>query len=136
MTRRPWLLLLVPWLMGCADSPPAPPARDAIATGDLEELEAHLLPVDNASSDGSFAAFRNRLLDIVRREDRDALLSALDPGLRVSFGPGGRRQDFIAAHGRSRTMRSPSSQSPPTTRRFARNLPAMPPLSRRSPGTS
>lgn len=45
-----------------------------------------LRPVDEASQDPSFVAFRQKLLDAIKRKDRDYLLSVLLPTIRVSFG--------------------------------------------------
>lgn len=45
-----------------------------------------LLPVDEASSDPSFAAFRETLKGIVRRKDTEALIAVIDPKIRASFG--------------------------------------------------
>jgi hypothetical protein len=56
---------------------PAPPAT---------ETGLKLRPADEASQDPSFLAFRERLLDAVKRKDRDFLLSVLLPTIRVSFG--------------------------------------------------
>jgi hypothetical protein len=56
-----------------------------------------LQPVDQASQDPSFVAYRARLLDAVRRRDRDALLALVDPKIRTSFGGGGGAKDFVRA---------------------------------------
>jgi hypothetical protein len=48
-----------------------------------------LAPVDEAQKDPSLAAFRDQLLDAVRRHDIDAVVAAADPKIRTSFGAGG-----------------------------------------------
>ncbi len=53
-----------------------------------------LRPVDEAASDPTLVAFRQQLLDAVHRRDRDVLLSAIDPDIRTTFGPGGGIEDF------------------------------------------
>jgi len=45
-----------------------------------------LLPVDEASSDPSFATFRETLKGVVKRKDTTALLAVIDPKIRASFG--------------------------------------------------
>ena len=72
---------------------PATPAPAAPAAPPVQGRK--LQPVDEASQDPSFAAFRAQLLDIVKRRDRDALLPLLDPKIRTNFGGGGGTKDFI-----------------------------------------
>jgi hypothetical protein len=60
-----------------------PPPQPPVAKG------PKLLPVDAAPKDPSFLAFRDALLASVRKHDTKALLSALDPKIRTSFGDGG-----------------------------------------------
>ncbi len=51
-----------------------------------------LMPVDEAPKDPSLVAFRNELLDAVRRRDVDAIVALSDPEIRTSVGerdPGG-----------------------------------------------
>lgn len=51
---------------------------------------AQFLPVDEAPSDATLVAFRTRMLEAVRRKDRDALLAMIDPKIRTGFdGSGG-----------------------------------------------
>ena len=45
-----------------------------------------LLPVDQAASQPGFFAFRARLQTAIARRDEAALLAAVDPGIRLSFG--------------------------------------------------
>ena len=53
-----------------------------------------LRPVDEAAQDPTFAAFRARLRDAVRRHDSSYLLSILHPNIRTDFGGGGGIEDF------------------------------------------
>jgi hypothetical protein len=46
-----------------------------------------LRPVDEASRDPSFAAFRGRLLSVIAKRDADALLRVVAPDVLTSFGP-------------------------------------------------
>lgn len=48
-----------------------------------------LLPVDEAPRDPDLVAYRDQLLDAVRRRDVEALVFASDPNIRTSFGDGG-----------------------------------------------
>ena len=66
--------------------PPKPPA----VTG------AKLTPVDEAPRDPSLVAFRSALLAALERRDTKALLAALDPKIRTSFGAGGGIDGFRA----------------------------------------
>lgn len=52
----------------------------------LLQTGPRIIPVDEAHKDPSFAAFRSRLQSIVRRRDREELLTLVDPNIRVSFG--------------------------------------------------
>ena len=47
-----------------------------------------LPPVDESASDPSFLAFKVRLLAALERKDVTALMAALDPKVRTSFGEG------------------------------------------------
>ena len=53
-----------------------------------------LRPVDEAARRADFVEFRRRLQDAVARKDEAAVLAAVDPGVRVSFGDGGGVQAF------------------------------------------
>lgn len=77
------------------ETPPAtmtePPLVSETASTDTTappptETGLKLRPVDEASQDPGFAAFRQKLLDAMKRKDRDFLLSVLLPTIRVSFG--------------------------------------------------
>jgi SH3-like domain-containing protein len=48
-----------------------------------------LMPIDEATSDPSLVAFRNELLEAVRRRDADAVVALADPKIRTSFGGDG-----------------------------------------------
>lgn len=48
-----------------------------------------LQPVDEAPRDPSLVAYRDQLLEAVRRRAADAVVSAADPNVRTSFGDGG-----------------------------------------------
>jgi hypothetical protein len=50
------------------------------------QQECYVPFVDQASDDPSFVRFRNRLSDIIKRRDRTALMTMLDPAIKVSFG--------------------------------------------------
>lgn len=45
-----------------------------------------LLPIDQAATQPEFFAFRARLQAAIARHDEAALLAAVDPGIRLSFG--------------------------------------------------
>lgn len=70
--------------------PTAAPPTSTLPT----ETGLVLPPVDEGPSDPSFLAFRDRLLDVIKRRDREALLSVLDPNIRVSFGDDGGVEGF------------------------------------------
>ena len=55
-----------------------------------------LKPVDEASRRADFVEFRRRLQDAVTRKDATAVLAAVDPGVRISFGNSGGAQAFKA----------------------------------------
>ena len=55
---------------------------------------SQLLPVDEAASDPDFFAFRARLQRAIAGHDVRALLSVIDPAIRVSFGPENGRDAF------------------------------------------
>jgi hypothetical protein len=73
-----------------APAAPAAPAASAppIVAG------PKLLPVDEASGDPSFAAYRDELLAAVRRRDATAVAALADPKIRTSFGGGGGADDL------------------------------------------
>ncbi|HVG09159.1 MAG TPA: SH3 domain-containing protein [Thermoanaerobaculia bacterium] len=64
-----------------------------------------LLPVDEAVRDPEFFAFRAQLQAAVARHDTEAVLAALDPKIRTSFGTGGGIEDF------RKTWKLPSADS-------------------------
>ena len=53
-----------------------------------------LAPVDEAVRDPTLVVFRQQLLSAVRAHDEAALVAALDPHVRTSFGSGGGAKDF------------------------------------------
>jgi hypothetical protein len=58
-----------------------PPAASACGA-----QRAQLLPIDQAATQPEFFAFRARLQAAIARRDEAALLAAVDPGIRLSFG--------------------------------------------------
>ena len=61
----------------------------------LPRVSGPTLPfVDEATSEPTLVAYRNELLDAVRRRDLDALTKLVDPHIRTSFGGGGGEEDF------------------------------------------
>jgi hypothetical protein len=57
----------------------------ALAAAGALQAEA-LRPVDESASDASFHSFRKNLLAALERKDVRALLNAVDPNVRVTFG--------------------------------------------------
>src|SRR5262245_49003519 len=55
-----------------------------------------LQPVDEASRRADFVEFRRRLQDAVAKKDEAAILAAVDPGVRISFGDSGGKEAFKA----------------------------------------
>jgi hypothetical protein len=80
-----------------APVPPSPPAAPAV-TG------PKLMPVDDAPQDAALVAYRNQLLEAVRRRDADAVVALVDPKIRTSFGDGGGAAEFRKALARAGTM--------------------------------
>jgi hypothetical protein len=56
-----------------------------------------LRPVDEGSRRADFVEFRRRLQEAVARKDEAAVLAAVDPGVRISFGDSGGAQAFKTA---------------------------------------
>ena len=71
---------------------PRPGVNLCIAPG--SRFAPTLRPVDEASRRADFVEFRRRLQDAVARKDEAAVLAAVDPGVRISFGDSGGRQAF------------------------------------------
>src|SRR5262245_23616001 len=69
------------------------PGRNPCLGPDLR-VAPILRPVDEASRRADFGEFRRRLQDAVARKDDAAILAVVDPGVRVSFGSQGGKQDF------------------------------------------
>ncbi len=74
-----------------------------------------LTPYDEGDRNPSFAEFRRRLVDIVRRKDAPALLRLLDPAIRNSFGGDGGVAEF-------RDMWRPEQQSSEVWKELAQIL--------------
>ncbi|HYO75449.1 MAG TPA: hypothetical protein VE010_03215 [Thermoanaerobaculia bacterium] len=72
--------------------PPAPPAAATTSAPAVEGPK--LMPVDEGSSDPSFVAYRNQLLEAVRGRNAEALVVLVDPKIRTSFGDGGGADEF------------------------------------------
>ena len=53
-----------------------------------------LEPVDEASRNAKFAAYRSALLDAVRRQDADYVVARADPEIKLSFGGEYGRESF------------------------------------------
>jgi len=78
-----------------AASAPTPVAAPTPGASSAPAVPRVLLPVDEASRDPSFVAFRESLMDVVARKDRAALLAVIDPtGIRSSFGGDGTLAEF------------------------------------------
>jgi len=56
--------------------------------------DLRLEPVDEASSNAEFAAYRAALLDAVRRRDADYVVARADPEIKLSFGGDYGRESF------------------------------------------
>jgi hypothetical protein len=93
-----------------ATAPPAPPAAAPPAAPPPATSTApavngpKLMPVDEASQDAELVAYRNELLDAVRRGDAKAVVVLADPKIRTSFGGDGGADAFRKALAREGTM--------------------------------
>jgi Bacterial SH3 domain len=65
-----------------------------------------LLPADEAARDPEFFSFRAQLQAAVARHDTEAVLAAVDPNIRTSFGSGGGMEEF------RKTWKLPAADSP------------------------
>lgn len=65
-----------------------------MSQGQASAQAGKLYPVDEASQDPSFKAFRARLLKAVEKRDAKHLRSILHPRIKNSFGAGGGVRDF------------------------------------------
>ena len=63
-----------------------------------------LMPVDEATRDASLVAYRNQLLEAVRRRDANAVVALVDPKIRTSFGGGSGAADFKKSLARKGVM--------------------------------
>lgn len=80
-----------------ATPPPAPATAPSGAPPGAPPVQGRkLAPVDEASQDPSFAAYRAQLLDAVRRRDRSAVQALVDPKIRTDFGGGGGKLELTA----------------------------------------
>lgn len=74
-------VLLLALLVGCADAEaPAPPSAD------VPTFEGDFGPVDDGADIPAFAALRDSLRQAIGRRDTAALLAAVGPDARLSFG--------------------------------------------------
>lgn len=85
--RIAFIFLLV---ISCA----APVPQTAPEPKPVDDGRARLLPVDRASEDPSFVAYRDKLRAAVAARDTEALLALVDPKIRTDFGGGGGLADF------------------------------------------
>ncbi|HYK02895.1 MAG TPA: SH3 domain-containing protein [Thermoanaerobaculia bacterium] len=78
-----------------APAAPVPPAAPPVATSTAPGVNGpKLMPVDDAPQDAALVAYRNQLLDAVRRRDAAAVAALVDPKIRTSFGNGGGTDEF------------------------------------------
>ncbi len=56
--------------------------------------ERYVRPVDEGKKDKSFSAFRDKLIEAVKKRDKKYLLSILDPNIKSSFGGDDGIKDF------------------------------------------
>ena len=91
-------MLFIPLLLLFAcEQTPAPAAAETVAeTATVPTPPStptvdgpKLMPVDEGTKDPSFVAYRNQLLDAVKRRDVEAIVALADPKVRTSFGDGG-----------------------------------------------
>lgn len=71
------------YLAACLATPPVASAQGR-----------KLMPVDEASEDKTFLAFRDRLLEAAKRRDTKFVMSAVHPRIRNSFGDNGGAREF------------------------------------------
>lgn len=69
----------------------------ALIASTAQGQSAKLQPVDEATKDPSFFAFRARLLTALAKKDVNYLISVLDPQIKTDFGGGGGVTDFKQA---------------------------------------
>lgn len=112
---KPLSLILILMTAACApapeQSPPSPPSTSAVSTTETSADETswpsplatppperseirQLHPVDEAVRDREFAQFRDDLLIATRSRDHRALLEAINPSIRTSFGADGGIEQF------------------------------------------
>jgi hypothetical protein len=82
-----------------------PPAAPAAVTSTAPAVNGpKLMPVDEAPQDAELVAYRNQLLDAVRRRDPKGVVALVDPAIRTSFGGDGGADDFRRTLAREGTM--------------------------------
>jgi hypothetical protein len=79
-------------------------ATTATATP-VDDGRRRLMPIDEASQDPSFLAYREKLLGVLKAKDTTALQPFVDPKIRTTFGEGGGWDDF------TKQWKLPSSDS-------------------------
>lgn len=90
-----------------APSPIAPelPSTPPAATSTAGAVNGpKLMPVDDAPQDAALVAYRNQLLEAVRRNDAAGVVALVDPKIRTSFGDGGGAAEFRKAISREEVM--------------------------------
>lgn len=82
-----------------------PPSAPPVATSTAPAVNGpKLTPVDDAPQDAALAAYRDRLVDAVRRNDVDGVLALVDPKIRTSFGDGGGAAELKKSLAREEVM--------------------------------
>lgn len=71
----------------------------ALSAATAAHAQERLPPVDETARDPSFAAFKTELLRIVAEKDVTALTAIVAPDIKVDFGGGEGRDDFLDAWG-------------------------------------
>jgi len=66
----------------------------ACAAAGMVAAQDKLYPVDEATKDPSLKDFRDKLLEAVKKRDKEFLLSVLDPTITNSFGGSGGIEEF------------------------------------------
>lgn len=85
--------LLVLFIAACA-APERPTTATTATATPQDDGRRRLMPLDEASKDPSFLAYREKLLGALKTKDTDALQPLVDPKIRTTFGEGGGWEDF------------------------------------------
>ena len=98
------------FVAGCTEEPKPPlrvPARAEVHSAEpvaspqkvaqCDPAPHRLCPTDEGASDPSFAAFRERMREVVRKKEEVALMALIAPEVRTDFGGGGGHKDFRRA---------------------------------------